>query len=212
MNLVVLISGGGSNLQAIIDQVQLGNIPVSLKGVISNVANVKGLSRAREANIETAVVSHKDYTDRLSFDRALMQVIDQFEPDLIVLAGFMRILTSEFVSHYSGRLINIHPSLLPAYPGTNTHQRVLDNRETWHGASVHFVVPEVDAGPIILQGRLRVGQTTEADELAARVLKIEHKIYPLAVRWFAQGRLQIDDSAVLLDGETSADQLQTFDV
>ena len=212
MNVVVLISGSGSNLQAIIDGAKQGDLPITISNVISNVEGVKGLARAEAAQIKHSVVSHKNYASRAQFDSALMAAIDDSNPDLVVLAGFMRILTPEFVEHYSSRLINIHPSLLPAYPGTNTHQRVLDHNEDWHGASVHFVVPKVDAGPVIVHGRLSVGDTSTASELAARVLKIEHVIYPLAIKWFAENRLSINKDAVLLDGETSVDQLQTFDV
>ena len=141
-----------------------------------------------------------------------MQCIDQVEPDIIILAGFMRILTPEFVNHYQGRLVNIHPSLLPKYPGVDTHQRAIDAGDQWHGASIHFVVPEVDAGPVILQGRLAINENDTADSLQQRIHKVEHKLYPLAVKWFSQDRLKEQQGQILLDGELSPKQLQTFDV
>lgn len=209
---VVLISGGGSNLQAFIDQISEGKLPLEISLVISNIAGAGGLQRALNAGINTQVIEHTAFADRASFDTALAERIDQEQPDLIILAGFMRILTAEFVERYTNRLINIHPSLLPKFPGTNTHQRAIDAKETWHGASVHFVVPEVDAGPIIVQGRLPIGETCSASELQTRVLGIEHQIYPLAAKWFAEGRLSVQEDRILLDGETSTRQLQTYDL
>ena len=209
---VVLISGGGSNLQAFIDQVEARELPLDITLVISNVANVGGLERAQKANIATEVIEHRAYIDRKAFDQALAERIDTQEPDLIILAGFMRILTAAFVQKYSGRLINIHPSLLPKYPGTRTHQRAIEADDEWHGASVHYEVPEVDAGPVIVQGRLRIGDTRCAQELQQRVLAIEHQIYPLAAKWFAEKRLSQSNGQVLLDGEKSPEQLQTYNV
>ena len=209
---VVLISGSGSNLQAFIDQIEAGELNIEITKVISNNPDAFGLERAKKANIQTAVINHRDYDSRELFDQALMDCIDQSEPEIIILAGFMRILTTEFVEHYEHRLINIHPSLLPKYPGTNTHQRVLDADEAWHGASIHFVIPEVDAGPIILQGRLEIKQDDTASTLQQRIHKIEHKIYPLAVPWLADHRLSVVEGQVLLDDEKSSEQLQTFDV
>ncbi len=209
---VVLISGGGSNLQAFIDQIQGGELPITISLVVSNNANAYGLERAANAGINTKTIDHQDYESRLSFDRTLMREIDAAEPDIVILAGFMRILTEEFVNHYRNRLVNIHPSLLPKFPGTNTHQRALDADDQWHGASIHFVVPEVDAGPIILQGRLRINPNDTCTSLQQRIHKIEHVLYPLAVKWFAENRLSIQIDKVLLDGETSTEQLQTFDV
>lgn len=208
---VVLISGSGSNLQALIDATQRPECPFEIVSVLSNVPGVKGLERATESGIPIQVIEHTAYASRRAFDDALRERIDKLAPDLVVLAGFMRILTPEFVHHFAKRLINIHPSLLPKFPGTNTHQRALESTEKWHGASVHFVIPEVDAGPIIIQGRLLVSDTNDARQLAARVLKIEHIIYPQAVWWFAQGRLSINEDKVLLDGEISPEQLQTFE-
>ncbi|MEM7359003.1 MAG: phosphoribosylglycinamide formyltransferase [Pseudomonadota bacterium] len=209
-NAVVLISGSGSNLQSFIDQVADGYLPVNLKLVISNNADAYGLERATQAGIPTACIDHRSFSSRLAFDQALMAEIDHQQPDIVILAGFMRILTSEFVDHYQNRLVNIHPSLLPKYPGTNTHQRAIDAGDNWHGASIHFVVPEVDAGPIILQGRLPIHPGDTADTLQQRIHSIEHKLYPQAVKWFAEGRLRVNQNTVLLDDETSSEQLQSF--
>ena len=209
---VILISGSGSNLQAFIDQVNSGDLELDIRLVVSNKADAYGLERAANANIDTACINHRDYDSRLAFDQALMQCIDQVEPDIIILAGFMRILTPEFVNHYQGRLVNIHPSLLPKYPGVDTHQRAIDAGDQWHGASIHFVVPEVDAGPVILQGRLAINENDTADSLQQRIHKVEHKLYPLAVKWFSQDRLKEQQGQILLDGELSPKQLQTFDV
>lgn len=194
---VVLISGNGSNLQAIIDRSQAGGY--QLCAVLSNRADAFGLERAARAGIATRVLDHKTFTSREAFDTALMQAIDAFEPDLVVLAGFMRILSSGFVQHYSGRLLNIHPSLLPAYKGTNTHQRVLDAGETRHGASVHFVTPELDGGPVIRQAVIAVRAGDNKDTLAQRVAIEEHRIYPEVITWFAHGRLQMGSDGILLD-------------
>ena len=209
---VILISGSGSNLQAFIDQVKQERLDIDIALVVSNKENAYGLERAQLANIPTACINHKDFSSRLLFDQALIKEIDQHSPDIVILAGFMRILTSEFVEHFESRLINIHPSLLPKYPGTNTHQRALDAKDEWHGASIHFVVTEVDAGPIILQGRMQINQHDTADTLQQRIHKIEHQIYPLAVKWLSEKRLTIFDGEVLLDDENSSEQLQTFDL
>ena len=210
-NAVIIVSGSGSNLQAFIDQVQADTLPINIRLVISNSAAAFGLQRAADAGIETACIDHHEYNSRLEFDQALIERIDLVEPDIIILAGFMRILTEEFVDHYKNRLLNIHPALLPKFPGTHTHQRALQAKEQWHGASVHFVVPEVDAGPVIVQGRLRIGEYDTAETLQQRIHNIEHRIYPLAVKWFAQQRLSIVGNTVLLDGRNSEQQLQTYD-
>ncbi|MEX2334153.1 MAG: phosphoribosylglycinamide formyltransferase, partial [Pseudohongiella sp.] len=173
---VVLISGNGSNLQAIIDQSHTGGYQLS--AVISNRADAFGLQRAAQAGIATCVLDHKAFASREAFDARLRQEIDTFAPDLVVLAGFMRILSSAFVQHYAGRLLNIHPSLLPAYKGTNTHQRVLDAGEALHGASVHFVTPELDGGPVVRQAVIKIAANDTKDTLAQRVAIEEHKIYP----------------------------------
>lgn len=209
---VILISGSGSNLQAFIDQVDSDDLELDIRLVVSNKADAYGLERAANAGIETACVNHRDYGSRLEFDQALMERIDQARPDIVILAGFMRILTPDFVNHYKGKLVNIHPSLLPKYPGVDTHQRAIDAKDTWHGASIHFVVPEVDAGPVILQGRLAINNDDTTDSLQQRIHKIEHKLYPLAVKWFCQQRLKEHQGKILLDGELSPKQLHTFDV
>lgn len=193
---VVLISGRGSNLQAIID----AQLPIEIRAVMSNEPDAPGLERAREVGIATEVVNHRGFPSREAFDTALQERIDHYAPGLLVLAGFMRILTPAFVSRYHGRLINIHPSLLPLYPGLHTHQRVLDAGEVEHGASVHFVTEEVDGGPVITQARVPVLAGDTAERLAARVLIQEHRIFPQAIRWFAEGRLGMRDNVVLLDG------------
>ncbi|MDJ0808096.1 MAG: phosphoribosylglycinamide formyltransferase [Gammaproteobacteria bacterium] len=198
--LVVLISGSGSNLQAIIDGVAKG-LQVDIRAVISNQPGVFGLQRAEEAGIPTRVLDHKDFHQREEYDEALQSLIDEFRPDLVILAGFMRILTSGFVRHYAGRMFNIHPSLLPKFRGLHTHQRALDDGEILHGASVHFVTEELDGGPLIVQAQVRVETDDDAERLAARVLKREHQIYPLAIRWFAEGRLALNaQGRVILDG------------
>ena len=211
-NAVILISGSGSNLQAFIDQVSANELDLNISLVISNKADAFGLERASNSGIATDCINHRDYASRLEFDQALMERIDQATPDIVILAGFMRILTPEFVNHYANRLVNIHPSLLPKYPGVDTHQRAIDAGDQWHGASIHFVVPEVDAGPIILQGQLAIGSGDTPESLQQRIHKIEHKLYPLAVKWFTQGRLSLSNGKILLDGENSPKQLQTFDV
>lgn len=199
-SIVVLISGSGSNLQAILDACKAGFIAGRVSAVISNKADVFGLSRAADAGVPALVLDHKQYADRASYDAALCQAIDQHQPDLVVLAGFMRILTPEFVAHYSGRLLNIHPSLLPKYQGLNTHQRAIDAGDTVHGCSVHFVTAELDGGPVVLQAKVPVFPEDDAALVAARVHEQEHRIYPLVVRWFCQDRLQQLADKALLDG------------
>lgn len=199
IDVVVLVSGSGTNLQALIDAQPDSGYRVV--GVISNRPGVKGIDRARAAGIAARVIDHKEYPDRESFDRELMQAIDGFQPDLVVLAGFMRILTPQFVKHYLGRLFNIHPSLLPKYPGLHTHQRALDAGDREHGVTVHFVTEELDGGPAIIQARVPVRAGDSADDLAARVQQQEHIIYPRAVSWYARGRLQLGPDGARLDGE-----------
>jgi phosphoribosylglycinamide formyltransferase-1 len=196
-SIAVLISGNGSNLQALIDASHLGNYTIGL--VISNKSDAYGLERARRANIATQVIDHREYANREDFDAALMAVLDAERPQLIVLAGFMRILSSAFVQHYQGLILNIHPSLLPKYPGTNTHQRAIDAGETEHGVSVHFVTEELDGGPVIAQERVPVLPQDTARELAARVAAQEHVLYPQVVTWFAAGRLVMRDQRAWLD-------------
>lgn len=204
--IVVLISGSGSNLQAIIDASKKAESSINIRAVISNNPNAYGLQRASRNGIACKVVNHRDYPDRNRYDIALKNEIDSYQPALVVLAGYMRILTTQFVNHYTGRLINIHPSLLPLYPGLNTHQRALDSGDDEAGASVHFVTPEVDGGPIIIQAHVPVFDTDSNEDLALRVLHQEHLIYPRAINWFTQGRLTIENGLVLLDGNISPKQ------
>ena len=199
----VLISGNGSNLQALIDASP--DSGYRIVGVISNSAEAFGLQRARKAGIPTFVIDHHNFPDRLSFDRELIRKLDELQPDLVVLAGFMRILTSEFVNHFSGRILNIHPSLLPKYPGTNTHQRALDAGDQEHGVSIHFVTEHLDGGPVIAHATVPVEQADSADSLQQKVHHEEHRIYPQVVRMFADGRLRMQDDVALLDGKTLAE-------
>ncbi len=199
--IVVLISGSGSNLQALIDEQLENKLLINIEAVISNQPGVYGLTRAQKHNIPTHVLAHKDYLDRASFDKALANTIDSYQPTLVVLAGFMRILTPEFVRHYTGRMLNIHPSLLPKYQGLHTHQRALDNQDDIHGVSVHFVTEELDGGPIVIQAIVPILQNDTVDSLSKRVQTQEHIIYPMAVNWFARERLAIQEDTVLLDGE-----------
>jgi phosphoribosylglycinamide formyltransferase-1 len=199
---VVLISGSGSNLQALIDGQLVGRLPIALRAVVSNRADAYGLVRAEQAGIPTRVLSHRDFPSRDAYDEALAELVASFEPGLIALAGFMRILTPAFVARFHGRMFNIHPSLLPKFPGLHTHQRALDAGETEHGATVHFVTDELDGGPAVLQAKVPVLPGDDADRLAARVLEQEHRIYPQTVRWFAEGRLHLsDEGRPVLDGE-----------
>jgi phosphoribosylglycinamide formyltransferase-1 len=208
MPVVVLISGSGSNLQALIDGALSGALPISIRAVISNEPEAFGLIRARRARIEGRVLNHRDFPTRAAYDRALVDLIDGYRPGLLVLAGFMRILTPAFVARYRGRMLNIHPSLLPSYRGLHTHQRALDAGETLHGASVHFVTEELDGGPLVLQARVPVHPGDDAATLAVRVLEQEHRIYPQVVRWFAEGRLVLGpDGRPRLDGQVLAEPL-----
>ena len=187
-NVVILISGRGSNMQALLD----ANLPCSVAAVISNRADAHGLTTAKQHGIATQVLSHRDYPDRESFDAALAATIDAYQPDLVVLAGFMRILTPGFVDRYQGRLINIHPSLLPAYGGLDTHARALHDGVKIHGCTVHFVTSDLDHGPIIIQAAVPVLASDTPETLAARVLQEEHRIFPQAVRWFCNDLLRLD--------------------
>lgn len=197
--IVVLISGGGSNLQSLLDRCQAGTLDAGIVAVISNRPNAFGLSRARQAGVKALTLDHTGYADRASFDRDLADLIDDQQPDLVVLAGFMRILTDDFVNRFLGRMINIHPSLLPLYPGLNTHQRALDAGDAVAGATVHFVTAELDGGPAIAQVQVPVNEQDDADSLARKVLALEHKLYPTVVDWFVKGRLQLDRNQALLD-------------
>lgn len=194
LDVVVLISGSGSNLQAFIDNAD--ELHINIKAVISNKADAYGLERAKKANIDTVVLPHQEFDSREAFDATLQEKIDTLQPGLIILAGFMRILSAEFVQHFADKVINIHPSLLPKYKGLNTHQRAIDAQETHHGASVHLVTPELDDGPVIIQGRLAIQADDTAETLQKRIHPLEHKIYPQAVKWIASGDIKIDQGKV----------------
>lgn len=197
--IVVLVSGTGSNLQAIIDRISDGSINAEIAAVISNRPNVFGLERAAQAGIKTELVDHTQFDDRQAFDQKLQQVIDIYEPHLVVLAGFMRILTAEFTNHYLGRMLNIHPSLLPKYQGLYTHQRALDANDDCHGVTVHFVTAELDGGPNAIQAIVPVLDGDDVGTLSKRVQQQEHHIYPLAVQWFVEQRLSMDGQHCTLD-------------
>lgn len=200
-SVVVLISGSGSNLQAIIDDSTKQPALYQIAAVISNRADAYGLVRATKAGIASHSLDHKQFDEREKFDHALRELIDSYSPDLLVLAGFMRILSHDFVLHYQGRLLNIHPSLLPKYQGLNTHQRALDAGDEKHGVSVHFVTAELDGGPVVLQAELPILPNDNAETLAQRVLKQEHKMYPRVIRWFAQNRLSTTGNTVSMDAQ-----------
>ncbi|MBL8397379.1 MAG: phosphoribosylglycinamide formyltransferase [Candidatus Accumulibacter sp.] len=195
---VVLISGRGSNLAALLAAADAGELGARIVGVIANRPGAAGLQTAAARGIATDVVDHRRFAERALFDAALAEAIDVFAPRLVILAGFMRILGEAFVEHYQGRLLNIHPSLLPAFPGLDTHRRALDAGVRLHGCTVHFVTPTLDHGPVIIQAAVPVLDDDDEATLAARVLAQEHRIYPLAVRWFAEGRLRLDDGRVRL--------------
>ena len=197
--LCVLISGNGSNLQAIIDAIAAGRLNAVVSGVISNRPNAYGLERAADAGIDAICLDHTDFDDRASYDAALRAQIEAFGADCVVLAGFMRILTPEFVDAFTGKLVNIHPSLLPKYKGLHTHQRAIDNGDEEHGVSVHFVTPELDGGPVIIQCRVPVFEDDVASDLAERVQEQERRIYPLVLSWFSAGRLSMRDNKAILD-------------
>ncbi len=202
MSVVVLISGRGSNMQALLE----AGLPVS--AVISNRADAKGLAIAASRGVATRVVEHRKFPSREAFDAALAEEIDRFEPRLVALAGFMRVLTPGFVERYAGRLLNIHPSLLPAFPGLDTHARALASGAKVHGCTVHFVTAELDHGPIVIQAEVKVRKGDSAEALAARVLRQEHVIYPRAVRWFLDGRLVIRDGKVRVIGSNAGNDAQ----
>ena len=196
-SIVILISGRGSNMEALLD----ARLPARIAAVISNNPQARGLGTAQSRGIATAVVDHRAFPDRAAFDAALAAEIDRHRPDLVVLAGFMRILTEPFIARYRGRLINIHPSLLPTFTGLDTHRRALAAGVQIHGCTVHFVAPEVDSGPIIAQAAVPVLPGDTEEQLAARVLAEEHRIFPQAVRWFIEGKLKLEDGRVRIDDE-----------
>ena len=209
--LAVLISGRGSNLQAILDQAASGELPVTITAVISNRPGAQGLERARQAGVPALELDHKNCPDRPTFEAALIELIDRQQPDLVILAGFMRVLTAGFTEHYRGRLFNIHPSLLPKFRGLHTHERAIAAGETEHGATIHFVTAELDGGPLIVQARVPVLPDDDPDTLAARVLAQEHRLYPQAIRWFAEGRLRLEGEQVWFDGQLLAKPLRLED-
>ncbi|MEI6858889.1 MAG: phosphoribosylglycinamide formyltransferase [Shewanella sp.] len=197
---LVLISGNGSNLQAIIDDCD-NHLEAEVVGVISNKPNAYGLTRAHQNEIDTSCVIVRKDEARSEYDARLTLAIDKYQPALIVLAGFMRILSDEFVQRFEGKMINIHPSLLPKYTGLNTHQRAIEAKDTEHGASVHFVTPKLDSGPVILQAKVPVYDEDTADTLAERVYQQEHAIYPMVIKWFSQNRLKMKEGKAFLDGK-----------
>ncbi len=208
-SIVVLVSGNGSNLQAIIDACELpadhaAAINGTVKAVISNRPGVYGLERAANHQIDAITLDHKLAESREAYDQALMAKIDEYQPDLVILAGFMRILTPAFVQHFQGKMLNIHPSLLPKYQGLHTHQRAIDAGDTEHGVSVHFVTEELDGGPVILQATVPVFEDDTADILAQRVHEQEHRIYPLVAKWFCSDRLKMVEHEAWLDNEKLA--------
>jgi phosphoribosylglycinamide formyltransferase-1 len=200
-NIVVLISGGGTNLQAIIDACAAGEIPAKISAVISNKADAYGLTRAQNAGIATDIINHKNFPDRESFDLALRDCVEKYQPDLVIFAGFMRIVTDQFIAPFVGKSLNIHPSLLPKFTGLNTHQRAIDAGESHAGTTVHFVTVELDGGPAVIQAAVPVLAADTASVLAARVLEQEHNIFPLAAKWFCEGRLKLINGKAVLDGE-----------
>lgn len=206
-SIVVLISGGGSNLQAIIDHIEAQALEVNISLVLSNRADAYGLQRAQKAGIATAVIDHTQYDSRELFDQAMIAQIDQHKPDLIVMAGFMRILSEGFITHYADRMINIHPSLLPAYKGLHTHRRALADEAEHHGATVHYVTAELDSGAVILQGKVPVLHDDDEASLQERVHRIEYVIYPKVIEWFAKGRLDCRNDQAYFDDECLAEPI-----
>ena len=205
--IAILISGSGSNLQAIIDKLhkqEFSNTHFEIVAVISNKAQAFGLERATKADIETIVIDDKGMTSRADYDQKLISEIDELNVDVIVLAGFMRILSANFVDKYAGKILNIHPSLLPKYTGLNTHQRAIDAKDSEHGASVHFVTAELDGGPVILQAKVPVFEDDTSDDLSERVLTQEHQIYSLVIQWFLTSRLTMNNEKAVLDGHVLA--------
>ncbi|MDA9557237.1 phosphoribosylglycinamide formyltransferase [Vibrio sp.] len=201
-NIVVIISGSGSNLQAILDECEVTIPDTQVNAVFSNKADAYGLIRAQEAGAEAIFHDPSLFDNRDEYDAALKEKVDAFAPDLVVLAGYMRILSDDFVRHFKGRLINIHPSLLPKYPGLNTYQKAIHAGEEEHGTSVHFVTEQLDGGPVILQAKVPIFENETVESLTAKVQTQEHKIYPLVVKWFIEGRLSMEGSKAILDDQT----------
>jgi len=192
LSLVVLISGSGSNLQAIIDAIENGELKAEIKAVISNRPDAYGLKRARQHSIPAISLDHTLFDNRALFDQKLQVEIDDLQPDIIVLAGYMRILSSEFINHFFPKILNIHPSLLPKYQGLHTHQRALDNNDSEHGVSIHIVTPELDSGPVILQGKFTIEAEDDDNSLQQKAHKLEHQMYPLVIKWLSEQRLQLN--------------------
>ena len=212
--IVVLISGGGSNLEAIAKACQVGNIPATIELVISNQPNVKGLERAKKFNLMSKVIEHQQFNSREEFDQALLEQILPIEPDLVVLAGFMRILSKGFTESLSGKLINIHPSLLPDYPGLNTHKQAIENGDLMHGISVHYVNNELDGGPIITQGALKIDPSESEAKLINRIHKIEHAVYPKVIADISKGYIKLQGDQVKFESEShfGANHMDFFNV
>lgn len=206
-NIVVLISGNGSNLQAIINACRANKITGNVVAVLSNKADAYGLERAKIADIPAYFVDPTLYNDKADYDKALIEQIDAYQPDIVVLAGFMRILSPDFVTHYQHKLLNIHPSLLPKYPGLHTHRQVLANKDSFHGVTVHFVTEELDGGPMIIQARIPVLPNDTEQSLQTRIQAEEYRIYPLAIGWLADERLKMQNNQAFLDGITLFDNL-----
>lgn len=205
-SIVVLISGNGSNLQAIIDDIAQHKINAKISAVIANQETAYGLTRAENAGIPALCIDHKSFASRQEYDAKMASCIDDFNPNLVVLAGFMRILTPSFVEHFQGRMLNIHPSLLPKYKGLHTHQRAIDAKDEEHGASVHFVTPELDGGPVVLQSKVPVFEQQNEQELAERVQQQERQMYPLVIKWFCEDRLKMINNRAVLDNQVLAEE------
>jgi phosphoribosylglycinamide formyltransferase-1 len=208
--IVILISGSGSNLQAFIDAASSNQLNAEIACVVSNKRDAFGLTRAQNAGIATEVIDHTTFDSRESFDQALAKTIHTYKPDLIILAGFMRILTTEFVDQFTGKMLNVHPSLLPKYTGLNTHQRAIDAGDEHAGVTVHFVTAELDGGPPVLQAKVSIETKDTAEDLAKRVLNQEHKIYPLAAQWFLENRLKLKEDGAYLDDKKLPEQGHPF--
>jgi phosphoribosylglycinamide formyltransferase-1 len=201
LSIIVLISGNGSNLQSIIDAIESGQINGQITAVISNQADAYGLERAKKHNIDQRVISHKDFTSRENFDLALTEALTHLDPDIIVLAGFMRVLGSALIQAFDRRILNIHPSLLPNYKGLNTFQRAIDNQESEHGVSIHIVTSELDNGPVIVRGRYSISTDDKISDLQAKGHQLEHRMYPQVLQWLSQGDLKINADAIMFQGK-----------
>lgn len=208
LRLAVLLSGEGTNLQALIDAIEAGRLDARIVGVFSNRPEATGLERARRAGIRAEALEPSDFGDRESFDRALADRIESVEPDLLAMAGFMRILSGEFIARFRGRMLNIHPSLLPKYRGLGTHRRALENGDAEHGTSVHFVTEELDGGPVVARAVLRIEPGDDEQRLAERVKSREHVLYPAVIQWFAEGRLAWNDGHIRFDNEPLTEPLR----